>query len=982
MRWTAGLGGDLDAAGWWVGPSWQAEDNKWSTESLFWEFTGHFGMATSWQGIILEPGEVKTINLIIGAGYRGYNQPLASPTPSISPTSGFNMSDAAVATGDVFNEATLDYVSREPFNGSIGVDDSIEPATQLGNTDGLKSAPLTESAEGNPTDGADVTGLPASDTVNTGVQRSKPVGGTTVEGSAKLRVTLGPAGSDVVNAKSQEIGPSKEAVTGEAPPSAIGGSKPADGTRGNVRSAIQFPATPEAAGTGGVANSLKEPATIHLNQATPSPTETAEESPAPSGTPSFQRSGPFVATPTHRPTASGTVSATAEPPPAALWQDWRFWTGFFGGLLALALVLACIIYLVCYRLRGSESSESPAAKGTETGFAVIDPTHSTQKGIELELAGSQAYTQENPIFEEGSESGSNLFFEPGVVVPEGCELGPAGGRMSQEELLAKEALLRRLQAGEAEGPALRKEKTEPVEELKAAPEPAAEEPQRGTHEENLDPHGVDRSPGAELADPHGGDTAPASQNAAPEQVPAPEIIESAGVADAVAAPLPAEIAPASKAGKRARARAPKPEVAPPAGDVSGPPQPAETVPAPKVVKPARVRPKLVIDGASASAIEAFHLGETCIRNRRGESLGVAASGSVSWGSSVQKFETFAVSGHTALRAINGKFVSTFADGTMRADSEDIGAEELYVPQVAGGTVTLRTKDGGFLGGEDAAVTMDEEVLSQIAEASVAPRLAHETFESEAEPEGVPARLLNIPAASSSAAIPTTKMTSTKPRPAEAPARKQAPGLDLGKLEARCGEPGVHRMMISIPNASDRANAKVHLEQAVEVAKIAGVCPAGNHLAVTVTSDYRVSGTYPVKVIVTFNGKTITGEANIVIKHNTPQPFGMSAIVGGQSDATIPYLGQLWQPASFVAHFEPALKEFHLTAAKGSMDAGAKYFPFRVVFMPKDAKPVTTLLVVVFDHAEEYTVEIVGSTAGFTGRTWKGRAKQAVPIDIE
>ena len=516
---------------------------------------------------------------------------------------------------------------------------------------------------------------------------------------------------------------------------------------------------------------------------------------------------------------------------------------------------------------------------------------------------------------------------------------------------------------------MRKEKTEPVDELEAAPEPAAEEQPAAVEEERkLDPHGVDQPPRAGLTDPHGVDTAPA----------APEIIELAEVPYDLRAPPPADDVPAPEVVEVAPPL--RAEATPDVSEVAG------VTPAPKVVKPALVRPKLVIDGASSSAIEAFRLGETCIRNRRGESLGVAASGSVSWGSSYQKFETFAVSGHTALRAINGKFVSSLTDGTMRADSDDIGADELFVPQVGGGAVALRTKDGGFLGGDDAGVTMDEDVLTRIAEAATSPegpRLAHNTFESEAEPEVAPppGRLLNIPAASSSTAIPTKKVTSTKPRPAEAPARKQPAVMDLGSVESRCGEPGVHRLMIAIPSASDRAAAKVRLEQAVEVAKLASVTSAGNHLVVNVTSDYRVSGTYPVKVIVTFNGKTITGEANIVVKHNTPQPFGMSAIVGGQSDAAIPFMGELWAPRGYTAHFEPQLKEFRLTAAKGTIEAGAKYFPFRVVFMPRDPRPVTTLLVVVFDHAEEYTVELVGSTAGFTGRTWKGRAKMT-SADVE
>ena len=400
-----------------------------------------------------------------------------------------------------------------------------------------------------------------------------------------------------------------------------------------------------------------------------------------------------------------------------------------------------------------------------------------------------------------------------------------------------------------------------------------------------------------------------------------------------------------------------------------------------MAKPARVRPKLVIDGASASAIEAFPLGSTSIRNKRGESLGVAASGCVTWGSSQQTFEAFAVGGRTALRAINGKFVSSLPNGTMRADAEDIGADELFVPWIGGNTVALRAKNGGFLGGDAAAVTMDEGVLTQIAEKQLKPEASRRivnTFESEVEP-GVTARL--IPAAASAAAIRMTTLCWTKPLAAEAPARKRTFDIDFGKCESLCGASGIHRLMIPIPNASDRAAAKVHLEQDPEVAKIVGVTQAGTHLVVTIASDFRLSGSYPVKVVVDFNGKTITGEANIVIKHTTPQPFGISAIVGGQSDAAVPYMGELWKRREFAAHFEPAAKEFRLTNARGMMEAGSKYFPFRIVFMPKGPTPVTTLLVVVFDQTEEYTVKIVGTAAGFTGRTWMGRSKQTTSTDF-
>lgn len=52
--------------------------------------------------------------------------------------------------------------------------------------------------------------------------------------------------------------------------------------------------------------------------------------------------------------------------------------------------------------------------------------------------------------------------------------------------------------------------------------------------------------------------------------------------------------------------------------------------------------------------------------------------------------------------------------------------------------------------------------------------------------------------------------------------------------------------------------KVRLEQDVDVAKILGVSSAGGRLLVMVTTDHRVSGTYPLKVIVEWNEKVILG----------------------------------------------------------------------------------------------------------------------------
>jgi hypothetical protein len=179
-------------------------------------------------------------------------------------------------------------------------------------------------------------------------------------------------------------------------------------------------------------------------------------------------------------------------------------------------------------------------------------------------------------------------------------------------------------------------------------------------------------------------------------------------------------------------------------------------------------------------------------------------------------------------------------------------------------------------------------------------------------------------------------------------------------------------MIPMPNAADRAVAKVTMQSDVDVGRITKVEPVGQHLAVTFVTDRRIGGEYPVRFNVEANGKTMTAKATVVIKHAQPKPFGLTAVIGSSSTAEIPFTGQLWKAATYKAHLEPPTKQFRLTANKGTMEAGMKKFPFRVVFAPKEARSCVVLLVVVFNETEEYTIEITGSVGGFQGRSWAKR----------
>ena len=687
-------------------------------------------------------------------------------------------------------------------------------------------------------------------------------------------------------------------------------------------------------------------------------------------------------TPTESPeaTASQAIEATEELPPSRTLGAGAVAGIAVGSALLLVVIVLLVRCLICRRRKVTdEEEESSKARGAETGS----------------LSQFESASQENQVVPGGDGDLEHMFLsdeEPEQVVPkdDGSEAedlrAKAGGRCESAEARA------------SKGRGLGKKGTgSAVDVLASESEVAAAVP-----EPILNPHGVDGAAGAKVTDPHGVDprgregVKPVASGPAkgvkPVVSPLPKVVKPvASPPTKVVKPLVSGAAESVKPVASGPATGMEPELSPPAEGVKpelSPPAEGvkpEASPA-KVVKPARVRPKLAIDGTSAVAFDVHPFGATSIRNQRGESLGVEPSGSVTWGNSDQKFETFGVAGRTAMRAENGKFVRSLADGTMRADATEIGAEELFIPQINQGKVQLMTKDGGCLGG-DVSLTMDEEVVNQIEEAAAAPTTPQpharipRTFESEVPPP-TPARLLNIPTAASSGALPSRKLLAPppKPRASEAPVRKGC-DVDLGTVSTPCGDSGVRRFMIPMPNASDRDAAKVRLEQDVPAAKIVGVTPAGGYLVVAVASDYRVSGSYDVKVVVESNGKTITGMANFVIERSKPQPFRITAIIGGQAEGTIPFMGERSQSSSFTAHFEPPVKEFRLTNTRGTMAAGAKGFPFRIIFSPKEAKPVVTLLIVIFDNAEEYTVEVVGMAAGFTGRSWKGRVKRLLS-DIE
>jgi hypothetical protein len=68
VRWTEGLGGAYDAAGWWMGAHGEEVGNRWRTPSDVPETAGDYAMAASWQNMEIEANGAVAIRFIIGAG--------------------------------------------------------------------------------------------------------------------------------------------------------------------------------------------------------------------------------------------------------------------------------------------------------------------------------------------------------------------------------------------------------------------------------------------------------------------------------------------------------------------------------------------------------------------------------------------------------------------------------------------------------------------------------------------------------------------------------------------------------------------------------------------------------------------------------------------------------------------------------------------------------------------------------------------------
>jgi hypothetical protein len=433
------------------------------------------------------------------------------------------------------------------------------------------------------------------------------------------------------------------------------------------------------------------------------------------------------------------------------------------------------------------------------------------------------------------------------------------------------------------------------------------------------------------------------------------------------------------------------------------------------------------DPALATADE----GLAMLINSAGAALGVERDGRAGWGSGSGRFELEAVDGKLAFKAPSGKFLAAQPDGSL-AWADSASGPALFRVAPLGDGFSLRAMNDRFVSSTSATANEHTAKLpiqicgidDFIKQLDLGPTKPDEppahrvamTFEEDAQqsedermrglhfgsllappPPATPivssgqvlkpgSRLVSVQAVSTMSKLPAPPATpvsvsAIKPQLIKTAHSSAAmhqvtppppPEIEVGNYDVVAGEALDIRVLIPL-SAAERTDPKATLEMQPEAARLISAVVQGSHLVATLRVLWALGGEYAFKVVVESNGRTTTGKGVIKVKHAKPQPFGLSSVLGSQQSAEVPYTGQLWKKAQFRAYLEPALKEFRLTSAHGTMEAGARVFPFKVCFTPREPRAVVVLLVVVFNESEEYVVEITGAVGGFQGRNWGKRS---------
>jgi hypothetical protein len=96
------------------------------------------------------------------------------------------------------------------------------------------------------------------------------------------------------------------------------------------------------------------------------------------------------------------------------------------------------------------------------------------------------------------------------------------------------------------------------------------------------------------------------------------------------------------------------------------------------------------------------------------------------------------------------------------------------------------------------------------------------------------------------------------------------------------------------------------------------------------------------------------EAEEVVRVVEMEPVRIVSALGGKANLALPFTEHLWARRRYHARLEPEHAELWISADKGSIEPGAREFPFALFFRPSDSHPLETTLVVEFGDFETRT----------------------------
>jgi hypothetical protein len=197
-------------------------------------------------------------------------------------------------------------------------------------------------------------------------------------------------------------------------------------------------------------------------------------------------------------------------------------------------------------------------------------------------------------------------------------------------------------------------------------------------------------------------------------------------------------------------------------------------------------------------------------------------------------------------------------------------------------------------------------------------------------------------------------------------------IDLGTIEGVACEPGEAKVLVPFP-------VELRLNMAAAVACDSGcltvqdVRGVGSYAEVTLSIRSNHSLEEPFQLAIEAPSCKREGEGKLIIARPKPYILGITTVCGGQNSEDVPIKGDVPERKKYRVLFEPKRREFWVSAPKGVIEAGAKKFPFKVFFAPRDPRPISSLMVVDMGD-EEICVQVCGCIGGFEGRRWGERRR--------